>query len=62
MEKKKGKQEAETAKLYTKKALLTSAQFQNRRDMLDVLIEDEEEISILEAQKRLEKFMKRKVK
>lgn len=48
--------------VFTKEALLTSGYFDNRKDALAVVIKDDEEITIEEAQARLEKFMKRKVK
>lgn len=47
---------------FTKEALLASGYFDNRKDALAVLIEDGEEISIEEAQTRLDEFLKRKVK
>lgn len=47
---------------FTKEALLASGYFDNRKDALAVLIEDGEEISIEEAQTRLDELLKRKVK
>lgn len=48
--------------VFTKDMLLASGYFDNRKDALAVVIEDGEEITIEEAQTRLAKFMKRKVK
>lgn len=48
--------------VFTKDTLLASGYFDNRKDALAVVIEDGEEITIEEAQTRLAKFMKRKVK
>jgi hypothetical protein len=48
--------------VFTRDALLASGYFDNRKDALAVVIKDGEEITIEEAQTRLEKFMKRKVK
>lgn len=48
--------------VFTREALLTSGYFDNRRDALAVVIKDDEEITIEEAQARLDKFLKRKVK
>lgn len=52
----------EPQETFTKEALLASGYFDNRKDALAVLIEDGEEISIEEAQTRLDEFLKRKVK
>jgi hypothetical protein len=48
--------------VFTREALLASGYFDNRKDALAVVIKDGEEITIEEAQARLAKFMKRKVK
>lgn len=48
--------------VFTKEAFLTSGYFDNRKDALAVVVKDDEEITIEEAQTRLAKFMKRKVK
>lgn len=52
----------EPQETFTKEALLASGYFDNRKDALAVLIDDGEEISIEEAQTRLDEFLKRKVK
>lgn len=52
----------EPQETFAKEALLASGYFDNRKDALAVLIEDGEEISIEEAQTRLDEFLKRKVK
>ena len=46
---------------FQKEKLLTAAIFSNRKDALGVIIQDGEELTIEEAQARLEKFMKGKV-
>lgn len=48
--------------VFTKEALLSSGYFDNRKDALAVVIKDDEELTIEEAQARLDKFLKRKVK
>lgn len=51
---------AESVK-FPKEKLLTAAIFSNRKDALGELIKDGEEITVEEAQARLENFMKGKV-
>lgn len=51
---------AESVK-FPKEKLLTAAIFSDRKDALGVVIQDDEELTIEEAQARLEKFMKGKV-
>lgn len=46
---------------FTKEQLISSKLFRNNKDILNVLIQDNEEISIDEVQKRIEKFRKGKV-
>ena len=53
-------QKAETK--YTKVQLLNSKVFSNRKDALGAVIKDGEMLTIKEAQGRLDKFMKGKVK
>ena len=48
--------------VFTREALLASGYFDNRKDALAVVIKDDEELTIEEAQARLDKFLKRKVK
>lgn len=55
------KTKIETVK-FPKEKLLKSKMFENRKDALAVVIKDGEEISVEEANARLDKFMKRKVK
>ena len=47
---------------FSKERLLTAAIFSDRKDALSVVIKDGENITIEDAQARLEKFMKGKVK
>ena len=46
---------------FTKEQLLKAAVFSNRKDALNVVLEDEKLYSVEEAQDKLEKFMKGKV-
>lgn len=46
---------------FSKERLMNAAVFANRKDALGVIIRDDEEITIEEAQERLDKFMKGKV-
>lgn len=55
------KEPAVQAVKFPKEKLLTAARFANRKDALGVVIRDGEEITIEEAQARLETFMKGKV-
>ncbi len=52
----------EQAEVFTREALIASGRFDNRKDALAALIGDGEELSIDQAQARLKKFMKRKVR
>ncbi len=54
--------EVKVAEKYTKAKLINAKQFANRKDILAVLIKDDEELSIEEATKRIDGFMKGKVK
>lgn len=56
------KKKTERMDVFAKDALLTSGRFDNRKDALAALIDEGEEISIEEAQARLDEFFKRKVK
>ncbi len=47
---------------FSKKSLLQSKKYLHRRDVLNVLINDYEEISTVELDKRIDKFMKGEVK
>lgn len=47
---------------FTKKQFLSSKLFKNNKDVLNVVIKDDEELSIKEAKERIENFMKGKVK
>lgn len=47
--------------VFYKDQLISSNLFRNNKDILSVLIEDDEQISIEEAHKRIDEFMKRKV-
>lgn len=56
----KGVKEVEET-VFDKDQLVSSKRFMNNKDVLNVLIEDGEKITIEEAQKRIENFMKGKV-
>lgn len=60
----KAKKEVKEAKevKFTKDKLLKAAVFYNRKDVLGVVVDDGEEITIAEAAERIEKFMKGQVK
>nr|DAD79129.1 MAG TPA: hypothetical protein [Siphoviridae sp. ctsDY37]DAF96037.1 MAG TPA: hypothetical protein [Siphoviridae sp. cteLB10] len=57
----KGVKEVEET-VFDKDQLVSSKKFMSNKDVLSVLIEDGEKITIEEAQKRIETFKKRKVK
>lgn len=46
---------------FTKNQLISSNIFKNNKDVLSVLVNDDEKLSITEAQERIKKFMKGKV-
>mgnify|MGYP000801591664 CR=1 FL=1 len=46
---------------FSKEQILKSTAFTNRKDILTVLIKDDEELTLTEVQNRLDKFMKGKV-
>lgn len=46
---------------YSKEALLKADEFFNRKDALSAVVADDEEITLEEARKRLNTFMKGKV-
>ena len=48
--------------LFTKAQILASGKYQNRRDILSVLLEDHETYTIEKADETLKEFMKREVK
>lgn len=56
----KGVKEVEET-VFDKDQLVSSKKFMSNKDVLNVLIEDDEKITIEEAQKRIENFMKGKV-
>lgn len=47
--------------VFSKKQLITSKKFMNEKDILSVLVKDDEKISRDEAVKRIENFKKGKV-
>ena len=47
--------------VFSKAQILESAAFNNRKDILNVLIDDNETITLSEVKDRLDKFMKGKV-
>lgn len=51
-----------TESKYSKEQLLKSKRYSNRKDLLGVLLADENEYSFTEVDAEIEKFMKRGVK
>lgn len=51
----------EDAQAFSKEELLNAKVFENRKDLLNVLLNDEEGISIEEAQERIDAYLKGKV-
>jgi hypothetical protein len=47
---------------FSKTQILSSANFRERRDLLSVLLEDDQKYSIKEVEQEIDKFMKKKVK
>ncbi len=56
-----GKEIKKEVDVFDKKQLLSSKLFRNDKDIISVVINDNEKVSIDEAQKRIEKFKKGKV-
>lgn len=54
--------ETSVSDVFTRKSLMKSEVFSDRKDAIAVVVKDGEEVSIEEAQARLEKFMKGKVR
>jgi hypothetical protein len=50
------------ARKFTKEQLLSAAKYQNRRDVLTVILKDGKTYSHADVEKKLEEFMKGKVK
>ncbi len=48
--------------LFTKNQILSSANYRERRDLLSVLLKDDQQYSLQAVDQEIEKFMKRKVK
>ncbi len=46
---------------YTREQLLKSKKFSNRKDVLNIVVKDSEELSISEVETRIDTFMKGKV-
>lgn len=51
----------EDVQTFSKEELLNAKVFENRKDLLNVLLNDEEEISVEEAQERINTYLKGKV-
>ena len=58
---KKAVDEAKPSQGYTKAQLIASERFSGKRDALSALLSEEEEYSVFDAEKVIEKFMKGKV-
>lgn len=48
--------------LHSKQQIIASNKYSNRRDILDVLLEDEKNYSLEEIEQTIDEFMKGKVK
>lgn len=47
---------------FPKSSLMNSERFAERKDVLNIVVEENEYVTISEAESRIEKFMKKKVK
>jgi len=47
---------------FSKEQILSSKNFRDRKDLLNVLLKDDKEYSIKEVEQQIDGFMKRKVK
>lgn len=47
---------------FSKEQILSSANYRDRRDLLNVLLKDDKEYSLKEVDQQIDSFMKRKVK
>lgn len=56
------KEEKSKDAIFSKKQILSSANYRDRRDLLSVLLNDDKKYSLKEVDKLIEGFMKRKVK
>ena len=55
-------EEKQDAPVYSKKAILASYRYANRRDAIGVILDDKKEYSTAEVDVLLDNFMKRQVK
>ncbi|WP_211344141.1 hypothetical protein [Robertmurraya siralis] len=55
-------EQTNTRAKFSKKQILSSANFKERRDLLTVLLNDDKKYSIKEVEQEIDKFMKKKVK
>ena len=62
VKKKTAVNEERKEELFTLEQLIAAEKFGNRKDMLKSILSDREEYTISEVEKRIEKFMKGKVK
>ncbi|GFI02293.1 hypothetical protein IMSAGC005_01121 [Lachnospiraceae bacterium] len=62
VKKKTAVNEERKEELFTLEQLIAAEKFGNRKDMLKAILSDREEYTISEVEKRIEKFMKGKVK
>ncbi len=53
--------ESKTKNTYTKDQILTSEKYAKRRDLVNALLEDDKEYTIMEVDAMMEKFLKGKV-
>lgn len=62
MAKEKTEKVKTTESKFSKKQLLKSKKYSNRKDLLGVLLEDDKEYTFIEVDAEIDKFMKRGVK
>ncbi len=62
VDKKDAKNVKEEVKKFNKKQFLSSKKYGNRKDVINVVIKDNEEVTTAELEKRISSFLKGKVK
>ncbi len=58
----KTKETKKTNEKYSKKSFLKSKKYAHRRDILETIIKDDEQLTTMELEKRIDTFMKGEVK
>ena len=57
-----GKEEKDKDAIFSKKQILSSTNYRDKRDLLSVLLQDDKKYSLKKVDELVESFMKRKVK